>query len=343
MKSISTYKPLLLAGVYFFVMILFTACNPSPKEREIYFYNGETQGTTFSILYDTEAGELSTSIDSIFFEIDYAFSLWDTTSLIVAINKPVTEIKVNTLFEEVFNLSNNVFELSEGKFNPALYPLISYWGFGAKKEVNDADSNAIKEILSLTNWTNLKIENGILYKANPLQQLDFNAVAQGYSVDVVAALFDSKGLKNYMIEIGGELIVKGKNRKNEPWKVGIDQPVEPDEERTLAGVLEIESGAVATSGNYRKFIEKDGKRYNHTIDAKTGFPVENNLLSVTVYAPKAGYADALATAFMALGKEKAIELSQKLNDVEIYLIFSGNNNNFETYQSEGFKKIFVER
>ncbi len=332
-----------MAGVYFFSLIGFMSCNQNPQQRDVLIYQGEVQGTTFTIIYDKNAGELSKSIDSIYKEVDFAFSLWDTSSLLTLVNKATDEIQVNDLFSKVFMLSDEVYELSDGKFNPALYPLISYWGFGAKKEIKDADSNEVSEILKLTNWKSIKLENNILTKSDPLQKLDFNAIAQGYTVDLIAELFESKGIQNYMIEVGGELLVKGKNKSGESWRVGIDKPVKPEEERAIAGVIHIEKGAIATSGNYRKFIEKNGKRYSHTIDATTGFPVENSLLSVTVYAPTAGFADALATAMMALGKDKAIELAEKLEGVEIYLIYSGENNNFETHLSDGLKEIFEER
>jgi thiamine biosynthesis lipoprotein len=189
-------------------------------------------------------------------------------------------------------------------------------------------------LLNYVGYKKVKIENNKVIKQHPALQLDFNAIAQGYSVDVLADFLEKKGIENYMIEIGGELRCKGKNSKGNYWNIGIDKPIENLQKREMQTIVPLKNKAMATSGNYRKFYEKDGVKYSHTIDPKTGWPVKHQLLSATVIADDAMTADAFATVFMVMGKDKAIEFLEihKNLNLQVYLIFQ-NKDKLEVYST----------
>ena len=184
------------------------------------------------------------------------------------------------------------------------------------------------------------LDSLIFFKMKPGFRLDFNAVAQGLSVDVLADFIRSKGIKNFYVEVGGELVVSGKNREKKDWRIGIDSPIENSQERVLDNIIEISDCGLATSGNYRKFYVQDGKKYAHTIDPRTGSPVNHSLLSATVICKSAGLADAWATAFMVMGKDRAIELLEKDNsdELEVYFIYDKGGDEFGYCMTPGFKK-----
>ncbi|MBM77952.1 MAG: thiamine biosynthesis protein ApbE, partial [Crocinitomicaceae bacterium] len=206
-----------------------------------------------------------------------------------------------------FSKALNVYKLSNKTFNPALYPIVNYWGFYDSKKNNFApDSLEIDSLLITCELEDcFKLSENKFCKLNSLSKLDFNAIAQGYSVDLIAEFLDENNINNYLIEIGGELRAKGKNSRNKFWSVGIDKPVDDSKpgENDFQEIILLDNQSLATLGNYRKFISINGKRYAHTIDPFTGYPVNHNLLSATVIADEAYFADAMATSFMVKGLE----------------------------------------
>lgn len=316
---------------------------------------GEAQGTTYSIVYFTQDVEVSKiTVDSILDEIDLAASVWVPNSVISKVNNANSSSFTiaqpsNTYFQDNFTMCKEVYKNTNGAFNPTVGALANAWGFGFKNRAN-MDSSIVDSLLQTVGFSDEKLkmvisDSGLtIFKANPQTNLDYNGIAQGYSVDVLADYFKSKGITNFMIEVGGELVANGRKSDGSFWKIGIDKPVDENMGRILAATIQLDNMAVATSGNYRKFYEKDGVRYAHTLNPLTGFPVQHSLLSVTVIMPNCGLADAYATAFMVMGYEKAINLiaSNPNWGMEAYFIYYNETNQYETFMTPGINKILTE-
>jgi FAD:protein FMN transferase len=338
--------------VFGLIMLMFVACEPAPKNvpAALIVLNGEAQGTTFNIRYHgAGVANYQQAVDSILKVIDQSLSNWVGNSTISLFNKQNELTTNDENFIRMMLESKSIYQVSNGAFDPAVMPLVKAWGFGPEGPAVKNDQN-IDSLLLLVNWdfemtmTNDGSGKTVvqLVKNSPVQ-FDFNAIAQGYSVDVVFEFLRNNGVKNMMVEIGGEVRAMGKNDKGELWRIGIDKPVE-EAERTLQAVAEIDNRAIATSGNYRKFYEKDGKRYAHTINPKTGYPVQHNLLSATVLAETCANADAYATVFMVLGLEESLTFLQnhpELN-LEAYFIHSDADGALQTHFTEGMKGIVKE-
>jgi thiamine biosynthesis lipoprotein len=319
----------------YIVAFILTACSTKQQSDINYIQlQGNAQGTTFKIIYDDSLHrDFSIQIDSLLKKLDTSLSTYVPESIISKVNKNDSTVVLDQHFITVFNRSQEISELSEGAFDITVAPLINAYGFGFGKKEN-IDSLLIDSLLNYVGYNKVKIENNKVIKQHPAIQLDFNAIAQGYSVDVLADFLEKKGIENYMIEIGGELRCKGKNSKGNYWNIGIDKPIENLQKREMQTIVPLKNKAMATSGNYRKFYEKDGVKYSHTIDPKTGWPVEHQLLSATVIADDAMTADAFATVFMVMGKDKAIEFleTHKNLNLQVYLIFQ-NKDKLEVYST----------
>lgn len=320
--------------ILFIVAILsFVACS-NQKESSLITIEGEAQGTTYHIAYINSKGEnFQRAIDSLLIEIDKSLSTYHKTSIITRFNQADSVVEVDKMFTDVFNLSKQVYQESEGAFNPTVAHLVNAWGFGFKN-LENTDSTTIDSLLKFVDFDAITIVGNNVTKTNKNLMLDFNAIAQGYSVDVIANFLADQGIENYMVEIGGEVKVRGKNDKNKLWRIGIDKPVENEAERTLEAVVNLENQSLATSGNYRKFYEKDGVKYSHTLNPKTGYPVRHSLLSATVITDNCALADAYATVFMVVGIDKAKEILAKNKKIKAVLIFENENKELETYMSE---------
>ena len=315
------------------VIISFAACS-NQKESSLITIEGEAQGTTYHIAYINSKGQnFQRSIDSLLIEIDKSLSTYHKTSIITRFNQADSMVVVDKMFTDVFNLSKQVYQESEGAFNPTVAHLVNAWGFGFKN-LENTDSSTIDSLLDFVDFDAITVVNNNVIKTNKNLMLDFNAIAQGYSVDVIANFLADQGIENYMVEIGGEVKVRGKNDKNKLWRIGIDKPVENDSERTLEAIVNLDNQALATSGNYRKFYEKDGVKYSHTLNPKTGYPVRHSLLSATVITDNCAIADAYATVFMVVGLDKAKEILAKNKKIKAILIFENENKELETYMSE---------
>jgi thiamine biosynthesis lipoprotein len=328
--------------IYTGLVISFWGCN---RQNDSYLeLKGEAQGSTFSIRYQAvEPKTYETEVDSIFLGIDNSLSLWQDNSLISRFNAEKDSLTIDPFFKEVYIRSRYFYQLSNGAFDPTVGPITKAWGFSGKNDKCFPSDKIIDSLKQLIGFEKITLEGDLLSKQDSRIQLDFNALAQGYTVDVVARFLESRGIKNYLIEIGGEILAKGKNEKGEDWRVGIERPDlnEGDDINGLHSVIRLSDAALATSGSYRKFIEKDGKIYSHTIDPLTGKPVNHSVLSVSVIAPTAMDADAYATVFMVLGEEKALELAKK-RGLPIQII-SSKDGSLSVIQSSGFAGLIDQK
>ena len=244
------------------------------------------------------------------------------------------------MFVHVFRLSKEISENTQGAFDITVAPLVNAWGFGFKNESHITPTQ-IDSLLQFVGFRKIDFINGKIVKQDPRVILDCSAVAKGYGSDVIAQTFDRKGIANYMVEIGGEIVVKGVNPKGEKWKVGINKPVE-DSLGTAGGVqtiLNLTDVAVATSGNYRNFYYRDGKKYAHTIDPHSGYPVQHSILSSTVLAKDCATADAYATAFMVLGLDASKEVLEAHPEIQAYFIYADEKGENQTYMTPGVKAL----
>lgn len=238
-------------------------------------------------------------------------------------------------FEQVFSRAKEIFRITSGAFEPTIMPLVNYWGFGyTEKKMAAADKAVVDSLRRLVGFDQIlgeKIKDGIHYhKENPNAQLDFSAIAKGYGVDILAKLLERKGVKNYLVDIGGEVRANGKNGQGNLWSIGINTPNSDAAYNEVQQIILLENRSIASSGNYRNFHEKDGVKYGHTINPKTGFPEKNDLLGVSILANDCMTADAYATACMVLGMEKAFQLINADPSLEGYFIYGGKNGELQT-------------
>ena len=329
-------------GAFFLAALFLTACQT--KKSDYFKISGFAQGTTYHITYENSTHEdYTTDIDSILKAFDKSLSTYDSTSIISRINANDTTAMADDWFIDVFNKSAEVYSTSGGAFDITVGPVAKAWGFG-KGPIAKHDTAYIDSLLQFIGMEKVKLEGRKVVKKFPGVKLDVNALAQGYSVDVVCNFFESKGIKNYLVEIGGEVRGEGTNAKDKYWHIGIDKPTEGnmDPGNDLQAIVEINNKSLATSGNYRAFYVENGIKYAHTIDPKTGFPARNTLLSTTVVCDDCVTADAYATAFMVLGVEKSKELFAKLKGMEVYFVYSNPKGEYGVFFSEGMKKMIVE-
>ena len=322
-------------------ILLLTACHT--KKSEYLKISGFAQGTTYHITYEnSNKKDYSADIDSILKAFDKSLSVYDPTSIISRINNDDPTVEADDWFVTIFKKSAEVNVLSEGAFDITVGPVVHALGFG-NAPITRHDKAYIDSLLQFVGMDKVKLEGRKIIKKYPGVKIDVDAIAQGYSVDVVCDFFKSKGLKNYLVEIGGEVRGLGTNAKDKFWRVGIDRPsdenVAPGKE--LQAIIEINNKSLTTAGNYRRFFVENGVKYGHIIDPKTGYTAKNTLLSATVICDDAITADAWDTAFMVLGLEKSKEVLKKLPGIDVYFIYSGPQGEFKIFYSEGVKKMLV--
>ena len=297
-------------------------------------------GTVYKITYQ-HADDLQNDIKQAMQEGDQSLSPYNPNSIITRINHN-QDTTLNEHFTQVFELAQKISSETDGAFDITVAPLVNAWGFGFKNSIN-IEPNVIDSLQQFIGYQKIKLENGQIIKEDPRLMLDCSAIAKGYGVDRVAHLLDKKGVQHYMVDIGGEVVVKGKNSRMKTWRIGINKPVEDSLSinQELQTILEVSGVGMATSGNYRKFYYKDGKRYAHTIDPRLGTPVQHNILSATVIAKDCTTADAYATAFMVMGLEKAKAFCEKHPELEAYFICSGEGDSYEIYYTPGMNKFMI--
>lgn len=317
--------------------LFYAGCSNQPQWQHD---KGRAHGTFYSIIYQSPIN-LKNEIEAVMKSVDNSMSTFKPESTISRLNKGETDVELDSLFITVFDKAKEVWRNTEGAFDMTVAPLVNAWGFGYAPESN-VSAGEIDSLLTIVGFEKVERAGNRLVVKKAGIKLDASAIAKGYSVDLVSQFLESKGIENYMVEIGGEVRVKGKNPKNSPWRIGIESPTEsaavsPD--RDLQMIILIENGAIATSGNYRQFYYKDGKKFAHTIDPRTGYPVQHNLLSVSVYAPDCMTADAYATAFMVLGLEKSILIVNSIDSLEACFIYSLNDSLYHVEMTNGFKHL----
>ena len=315
------------------IIALLTACDKRPEKIVI---QGEAQGSYFAVTYFDEQGRnFRHEIDSIFHAVDVSVNLWVDTSVISKVNRN-EEVELDSIFVGNFRIAQEAARLSDGYFDPTISPIVAAWGF-SYKHGDSITPQLIDSLKQLVDYRNISIENGKVVKANPAMTLDFNAIAQGYTSDLIASFLDSRGIKNYLVDTGGEIMARGGKPNGKSWIVGIEKPADNwDSEQVVQTRVALHDKGLVTSGSTRKYVERNGKRYSHCIDPNTGYPVEHQLLSVTVLAENSVWADALASICMVMGMEKSLPIIQGMDGVEAYYIFVNENGELETFATEGF-------
>lgn len=299
------------------ILLSLISCKPIRKTELI----GVAQGSYYSITYFSDLSEeeqvlISEGIDSIFNAVNKSVSLWDETSVICRVNANDSTVILDDIFIDNFRWAEKAWQLSGGAFDATVAPLVETYGFLKKAEI-DITQKTIDSLLKFVGFEKIRIDGNKIIKDDPRVRLDFNAVAQGYTTDLISNFLLKKGIKNHLVDVGGEIMARGVKQGGTPWIVGIEKPA-PDKnaERTIQESMPLTDRAVVTSGNYRKYIEDGGRRLSHSIDPRTGLPATHDLLSATVIAPTATQADCLATICMIVGREKATEMLDTIPDVE---------------------------
>ncbi|MDD4150744.1 MAG: FAD:protein FMN transferase [Bacteroidales bacterium] len=331
---------------YFPIAIIFVfliSCQNKEK-KEYRFYEGPIQGTTFHITYEWNA-DLSKEIDSLLLNFNKSLSNFDPNSQISKINKNETD-ELDVLAFEMMEASRFVYEKTNGAFDVTVAPIVNEWGFGWTGKHNNVipNSSIIDSLLQFVGMDKIKIENSKLIKNNPNTMIVTNAIAKGFSVDYVSDYFFQLGLSNFLVEIGGEIYCFGENQSGEPWRIGIDKPIEGsgEENRENQIIINLSNKAIATSGNYRRYIETGKQKYGHSIDPRTGYPASNSVLSVSVIGNNCMECDAFATGFMVEGLERSIKIVEDIDNLEAYFIYLDDNNQVKSIWSSGFEKHISE-
>ncbi|WP_308587821.1 FAD:protein FMN transferase [uncultured Parabacteroides sp.] len=321
-------------------ILVLTACT---NQKQYFEESGSVFHTIYHVKY--EASELLTDkIDAEFQKFNLSLNPFNPNSIISKVNQN-EPVEADDWFIEVFNKAREVSDHSDGVFDITCAPLVNLWGFGFSK-MDSVTPQMIDSIKQFVGYQKVKLDGRIVVKEDPRILLNCSAIAKGYASDIIARLLEREGVKNYMVEIGGEVTMKGVNQNGNCWRIGINKP-EDDSTGLRNDIEEVvqlcKKGGVATSGNYRNYYVKDGKKYAHTIDPRTGYPSEQNILSATIVADDCITADAYATAFMAMGLEKARQAAKNIPDIEYYVIYSDENGKHQIEYSEGMLQYLPNR
>ena len=303
--------------------------------------SGMVFGTTYNITYQCDSN-LHNSIIRELEKVDEALSPFNKKSVITAVNNN-NDIEVNDMFADVFLLAQKISDDTSGDFDITVAPLVNAWGFGFKNGTQPTKYN-IDSLKNIIGYKKVRLEGRKVVKKDKRLMLDCSSIAKGYGSDVVARFLQKRGVKNYMVEIGGEIVTKGISPKRVPWKIGVTRPVDDSlsVSKELQSVINVTDKAMATSGNYRNIYYKKGKKYAHTIDPKTGQPVQHSLLSATVIADRCATADAYATSFMVMGIEKAKKVLERNPKLMAYFIYADHKGNYAVWYSPSMKGKIVE-
>ncbi len=324
----------------FFILFLglgVLSCTQETQKKKVHFI-GEAQGTYYAITYfDNHNRNFQEEIDSILIAFDQSVSVYQPNSIVSRINRNEKDVQLDDWFIGNFELAQEVSSQTEGSFDITIAPIANIWGFGTFEKPDSVNTQLIDSLKQYVDYRKVKILNNKLVKENSSIQINFNAIAQGYAVDVLADFLISKSIKHFLIDIGGEIYAKGQKPDGKAWKIGLEMPEENAESRSYNQVIKLHNQAVATSGNYRKFYIIDGVKYAHSLNPKTAYPVRHSLLSVTVITKNAALADAYATAFMVMGVEKTMLFATNHPLIEVYLMYD-KNGGVETVMSDGFEK-----
>lgn len=311
------------------------------NRNQFHATEGRVFGTTYHIKYSATR-DLSADIEATLSDVDAALSMFNSESTLSHFNAG-DDYAPNRLFDDVVKLGLQVSKETSGAFDMTVAPLVNAWGFGFKnrEDLTDAQIDSIRQFVGYEKLTFNAKSTPTLKRSDPRVTIDCGAIAKGYGVQCVAQMLEKKGCRNFMVEIGGEVVVKGLNPDGKKWTLGITKPIDdPSNQQTeLQETIAITDRAIATSGNYRNFYMKGERKFAHTIDPATGYPVEHSLLSATVIHPNCAAADAYATSFMVMGLDKAKQFVESHKDVEAYLIYSDEQGNMQIWQSAGFARF----
>lgn len=324
-------------------ILFLSGCRQS--NEEFIRITGLAQGSTYSIIYSArpkhDQSVVKEKIEKIFHEIDNSLSVYNDSSIISRINRN-EPVETDTLFNEVFRKSYEISAETGGAFDITVMPLVKAWGFGPDRHKTFKKAK-LDSLLKLVGYKKVELKGNKVVKSLPGVSLDVNAIAQGFTVDVICRYFDKLAIRNYLVEVGGEVRARGKKGK-EYWRVGIDKPIDnnmvPGED--LQAIFKLSNKAVATSGNYRKFYIENGIKYSHHIDPKTGYTAKNRVLSASIFADDCATADGIATACMVMGLDQSISFIENNSSLLAYLVYSDDNGNFLTWISEGLKSYLIE-
>lgn len=312
------------------------------KNAEYQHDSGLVFGTSYNITYQSN-DNLKPEIEKVLAEVDASLSPFNEKSVITHVNRNEA-VTLDDHFITVFRLSSEIYKDTEGAFDITVAPLVNAWGFGFKNGTMP-DKQAIDSLKQFVGFDKVKLQDGKIIKTDDRLMLDCSAIAKGYGVDAVAKMLKSKGISNFMVEIGGEIVASGENPKGAPWRIGVSKPEDDSVSvsNDIQGIINISDRAMATSGNYRNFYYKGGKKYAHTIDPKTGCPVQHSILSATVVSDECAKADAYATAFMVMGLEKAKAVLARHKDMMAYFIYSDDKGNNKVWYSPSLKANLEEK
>jgi thiamine biosynthesis lipoprotein len=315
------------------------------KTKGEYIHNeGEAQGTIYSATYEEPEGkDLQDKIEKKIHEFDKSISTYDPNSVISRINRNDPTVKTDVYFETMFYSAQEAARRTNGAIDITVGPLVKAWGFFnfGMNRLNKFPN--VSEFLPYVGYKKIHIKDHKLIKDDPRIMIDDNSLGEGYSSDIVAELLKENGCKNYMVDIGGEVVCKGLNSKGEKWTIGINKPID-DSTSTISKiqtVIHITNCAVTTSGGYRKFFIRNGKKYSHIINPHTGYPIDNNMLSVTVVAPTGLMADTYDTPFMVIGVDSCLKVCKRIPGMDCYIIYTGKDGKNQVVYTDGFKKYLT--
>lgn len=334
------FKPYILLTIAIIgAIIIFSRCSKS----EYRYCEGIVWTTEYHITYESDK-DLTDSVQVALMSVDNSLSPFNKKSLVTRINNNLTN-KADLMFKDVYNASLRISRETSGAFDPTCAPLVNAWGFGYKNG-SLPDSIQIDSILQFVGIekTTLSSEDKVL-KVDKRTSFDFSAIAKGYGCDEVGRMFERNGVKNYMVEIGGEIALRGNNNRGEAWHISVDKPIEDNDSviHQSSLVILLHDGGIATSGNYRNYKIVDGKKVAHTINPKKGYPEISNLLSATIVAPSCMEADAYATACMVMGLDRSTKLFKENNNIGVYLIYADGNGDYKEWKNSPFKKLEAQR
>ena len=332
-------KKKLIWQILFLLILIIGSIFVIRQQRNTPFQKDEGMvfGTIYHITYQSDTN-YQKEIEAELQKVDNSLSPFNKTSIISRVNRN-EKVKVDEMFSEVFQLAEKISGDTDGAFDITVAPMVNAWGFGFKTG-NPPTRQTIDSLRAIVGFHNVALQDGYVIKKNPKTMLDCSAIAKGYGTDVVARFLKKKGVQNFMVEIGGEIVVNGNNEKLRPWRIGINKPTDDslNTSQAIQDVVSVSNIAMATSGNYRNFYYKNGKKYAHTIDPKTGYPVQHNILSATVFADDCATADAYATSFMVLGLDGAKKILEKHPELCAYLIYSDQKGSNQIWYSPSLQK-----
>jgi FAD:protein FMN transferase len=324
-------------------MFIVYKCRQQPDSTPLSVaFNGLTMGSTYSVKY-VAAPELALDyqpqVDSILEDFNKSLSTYRPDSEISAFNNGHAVKFQLPYFYPVLQRSKEIYELSGGAFDPTVGPLVNAWGFGTGKERKAPPQSRIDSLKQLVGFNeHIEFDQESVRKRSEGVYIDFNSIAPGYAADVIGTFLESKGIRDYMVDIGGEFIARGRNERGEFWAIGINNPeFEAKGGEVLEAIIPLKNRGLATSGNYRNFYEQDGKKYAHTIDPLTGQPVQHSLLSATILAKDGITADAMATVSMVVGMDKALEIIKSQPDMDAFFVYADETGEIKTYATEGIR------